>query len=110
MQEEYDAFLRIDTWRLVPRPREAHIITRKWVFKNKLHADGSLEHRKARWVLREFNQWPGVDFDQTFSPVVKPATIRTVLTLAASNGWPVHQLDVKNEFLHDELQERVYCQ
>ena len=79
------------------------------MLKNKLHPDGSLERRKARWVVRGDNQRPSVDFEQTFSPVVKPATIRTVLTLAASNGWPVHQLDVKNAFLHGELQETVYC-
>ena len=78
-------------------------------FKNKLHPDGSLERRKARWVVRGFTQRAGVDFHQTFSPVVKPASVRTVLHLAASWQWPVHQLDVKNVFLHDELVERVYC-
>jgi hypothetical protein len=51
-----------------------------------------------------------VDFDETFSPVVKPATVRTVLSLALSRQWPVHQLDVKNAFLHGNLTEIVYCQ
>ena len=50
-----------------------------------------------------------MDFDETFSPVVKPATVRTVLSLALSRGWPVHQLDVKNAFLHGTLSETVYC-
>jgi hypothetical protein len=50
-----------------------------------------------------------VDYDETFSPVIKPATIRTVLTLAVSRGWPVHQLDVKKAFLHGTLSETVYC-
>jgi histone deacetylase 1/2 len=110
MQEEFDALLSNNTWRLVPRPPDAKVISGKWVFKNKLNPDGTLDRRKARWVLRGDHQRPGIDFDQTFSPVVKPATIRTVLTLAASNGWPVHQLDVKNAFLHGDLQETVYCQ
>jgi hypothetical protein len=72
-------------------------------------ADGSLEWYKARWVLRWFTQRPEVGYDEIFSPVVKPATIRTVLTLAVSRGWLVHQLNVKNAFLHDTLSETVYC-
>lgn len=109
MQEEYDALMSNGTWTLVPRPAGANVITGKWIFKNKLNPDGTLERRKARWVVRGFNQHAGVDFHQTFSPVVKPATIRTVLHLAASRSWPVHQLDVKNAFLHGDLAEQVFC-
>jgi hypothetical protein len=67
-----------------------------------------LEWYKARWVLRGFTQRPGVDYDETFSLVVKSATVRTVLSLAVSHSWPVHQLDVKNAFLHGILSETVY--
>jgi histone deacetylase 1/2 len=109
MQDEYDALLGNGTWTLVPRPQGVNVITGKWLWKHKLHPDGSLERRNARWVVRGNTQRAGVDFHQTFSPVVKPATIRTVLHLAASRDWPVHQLDVKNAFLHGELVERVYC-
>ena len=77
----------------------------KWIFKHKFKADGSLERYKARWVLRGFTQHPSVDFAEIFSPVVKPATVRTVLSLVLSRNWPVRQLDVKNVFLHDNLDE-----
>lgn len=109
MTEEYSALISNNTWDLVPRPSAANSVTGKWVFRHKFRSDGSLERYKARWVLRGFTQGPGVDFAETFSPVVKPATIRTVLTVALSQDWPVHQLDVKNAFLHGTLDEIVYC-
>jgi hypothetical protein len=85
------------------------VVTGKWVFKHKFTADGPLEHYKARWVLRRFTQRPGIDFSETFSPVVKPATVRTVLSLALSRSWSIHQLDVNNAFLQGNLSETVYC-
>jgi hypothetical protein len=84
-------------------------VTRKWIFKHKFKADGSLERYKAQWVLRGFTQCPGIDFDETFSLIVKLATIRSVLSLAISRSWPIHQLDVKNAFLHYLLTKTVYC-
>jgi hypothetical protein len=109
MQEEFDALQSNGTWTLVPQSQHANVITSKCIFKNKLQTDGSLERRKARWVVRGFSQRAGVDFNQTFSLVVKPATIRTVLHLVTSRRWLVHQLNIKNAFLHGDLVERVYC-
>ena len=85
MEEEHAALLQNHTWDLVPRPPRANVVTGKWIFKHKFNADRSLERYKARWVLRGFTQRPGVDFSETFSPVVKPATVRTVLSLALSH-------------------------
>jgi hypothetical protein len=109
MEAEYEALQANHTWDLVPSPPGANVVTGKWIFKLKLHADGSLERYKACYVLWGFTQRPEVDYDETFSPVVKPATIRTVLTPALSRDWPVHQLDVTNAFLHGTLTETVYC-
>ncbi|GJW71581.1 ribonuclease H-like domain-containing protein [Tanacetum coccineum] len=71
-------------------------------------ADGTLSRYKARLVVNSSTQLEGVDVDETFSPVVKPGTIQTVLSLAASRHWPIHQLDVKNAFLHGDLSDTVY--
>jgi hypothetical protein len=109
MEEEYEALLSNSAWDLVRRPSGANIVTDKWIFKHKLKADGSLDRYKACWVLRGFTQRAGVDYDETFNPVIKHAIVRTVLTLAVSRGWPVHQLDVKNAFLHGTLSETIDC-
>lgn len=108
MQTEYTALQDNETWELVPRPRDHPVIRCMWLFKHKFKSDGSLERYKARLVVNGNSQTVGVDCDETFSPVVKPATIRTVLSLAVSRSWPIHQLDVKNAFLHGELQETVF--
>lgn len=80
--EEFDALRANGTWTLAPRPPHTNIISGKWLFKNKLNPNGTLEWHKARWVVRGLR--PGANFHQTFSLVVKPATIRTVLHLAAN--------------------------
>jgi hypothetical protein len=109
MEEEYAALLANHTWDLMPCPPGTNVVTDKWLFRHKLTSDGSLDRYKARWVLRGFTQRPGVDYDETFSPVVKFATVPIVLFLALSRDWAIHQLDVKNAFLHDTLTETVYC-
>jgi hypothetical protein len=85
------------------------VVTDKWIFTYKLHADGSFDRYKAHWVLRGFTQCPEVNYDETFSPVVKSTTIRTVLATVVSRNWPVQQLDVKNAFLHDTLNKTIFC-
>jgi hypothetical protein len=109
MEDEYGALISNGTWELVSRPQCSNIVTGKWVVTHKLRVDGTLDRYKARWVLRGFTQRPGVDYDETFIPVVKPATVHTVLTTTVSRTWPIQQLDVKNAFLHDTVSETVFC-
>jgi hypothetical protein len=78
------------------------VVTGKWLFRHKLTSDGSLNRYKARWVLRGFTQRPRVDYNETFSLVVKFAIVR-VISLALSRDWAIHQLNVKNSFLHGTL-------
>ncbi|CAL1404046.1 unnamed protein product [Linum trigynum] len=110
MSDEVSAQIRNHTWDLVPAPPDCNILSNKWVYRTKIHPDGSLDRHRARLVARGFEQIPGLDFDQTYSPVLKPATLRLILGLAVTQGWPLHQIDVANAFLHGQLQETVYMQ
>jgi histone deacetylase 1/2 len=108
MEEEYAALLKNGTWHLVPYRPGINLIDCKWVYKIKRKADGSIDRYKGRLVAKGFKQQYGIDYEDTFSPVVKIATIRLVLSLAVARGWCLRQLDVQNAFLHGILEEEVY--
>ena len=110
MTDEFDALINNKTWVLVPRPPNTNVTRCIWLFKHKFKSNGDLERHKARLVVDGRSQQVGIDCGETFSPVVKPATIRTVLSIAVSKNWVIHQLDVKNAFLHGNLSETVYMQ
>jgi hypothetical protein len=80
----------------------------QWVFHMKQNANGSIEHYKACLVEKGFHQQPGVNYDETYSPVIKPTTVHTVLNIAISAGWCVRQIDIQNAFLHGHLSKEVY--
>jgi histone deacetylase 1/2 len=108
MDLEYSALMKNKTWHLVPPRKGINIIDSKWVYKIKRKADGSLDRYKARLVAKGFKQRYGIDYEDTFSPVVKATTIRVILSVAVSRGWSLRQLDVQNAFLHGVLEEEVY--
>jgi hypothetical protein len=108
MNEEYSALQRQHTWTLVPPPLGKNILECKWVFKLKRNGDGTISRYKARLVAKGFHQQHGIDFEETFSLVVKPPTVRLILALAVSYNWPLRQLNVRNAFLHGILKEKVY--
>ena len=87
MQQSYDALLKNKTWDIVPLPPNRQAIGCKWVFRVKKNVDGSINRFKAQLVAKGFLQVHGFDFHETFSLVIKPFTIRFILTLALSHGW-----------------------
>ena len=96
------------TFELVPPEEGQDPIGCGWVYKSKLNADGTLLKRRARLVARGNQQEEGTDYYETYSTVVRTATIRTMLHVAVTKNWPLKQLDVQNAFLHGDLKETVY--
>eukprot|EP00253_Pinus_taeda_P025772 PITA_25772 len=110
MEEEYNFLLKNQTWDLVPLPSRRKLVRCKWVYRTKSATDGQITRRKARLVAKGFQQVHGIDYDQTFPPVAKMYSIRLTLAIAVAQGWEVHQMDVKNAFLHKDLSEEIYME
>ena len=108
MKEEIASIYANRTWSLVPLPPDKKAITSKWVFKLKPGINGETTRFKARLVARGFEQTDGVDFVETFAPVVRWETIRILVAIAVHLNWPIHQLDVLTAFLNGILKEDVY--
>lgn len=89
MDEEFQTLMKNETWSLVPPPPNQKLVGNKWIFKLKRNPDGTIQRHKARLVAKGFHQQVGVDFFETFNPVIKPSTVRVVLSLAVSNQWDI---------------------
>ena len=110
MHEEYESIMKNDVWDVVPRPKDKSVVTSKWLYKIKHGADGSVENYKAKFVARGFSQKEGIEYDDIFAPVARYTTIRSIITLAATQGWSLHQMDVKTTFLRGSIKEEVYVE
>ena len=108
--EEMDALNGNDTWNLVHLPIGKKAIECYWVFVVKVNPDGSVARLKAQLMAKGYAQIYGVDYFDTFSPVAKMAFFRLFVSLAATHNWDLHQLDIKNAFLHGNLQDEVYME
>ena len=90
--------MKNDVWEVVPRPTGKSVVTSRWLYKINHAAYGNVEKYKAKFVARGFTQKEGIDFDETFAPVARYTTIRTIISLAAVFRWKLHQMDVKDNF------------
>ena len=109
-EEEIRMIGKNNTWELMVIPREIEVVSLKWIYKIKLNQEGDIQKHKARLVARVFTQKPGIDFYETFSPVARLETIRTVIVVAAQKKWKIFQLDVKSTFLNGKLDEVIYVE
>ena len=108
MEKEMSSLHDNDVWDLVELPKDRKAVGSKWVFKQKTDAEGSVVRHKARLVAQGYSQKFGLDYDETFCPVVRFESIRTVIALAAQHELQLQQMDVTTAFLNGELQEEVY--
>ena len=108
MKEELDALHKTGTWDLVDLPPGKSAIGCKWIYKIKTRSDRTVDRYKARLVARGFTQEYGIDYEETFAPVARLSSVRTLIAIYATRRWPLFQMDVKNAFLNGELSEEVY--
>uniref|UniRef100_A0A2N9F7V6 Integrase catalytic domain-containing protein n=1 Tax=Fagus sylvatica TaxID=28930 RepID=A0A2N9F7V6_FAGSY len=108
MQEEMSSMDKNNVWELVDLPPGRKTIGNKWVLKVKRKADGSIDRYKARLVAKGYTQREGIDYEDTFSPVVRFASIRLILSIVAKQDLELFQMDVKTAFLNGELDEEIY--
>jgi hypothetical protein len=105
MTEEYQSIIKNDVWEIVPRSKSKDVVSSKWLYKIKHAADGSIEKHKARFVAHGFSQKEGIDYEETFAPVARYTSIRTIIALAGKMKWKLHQMDVKTTFLNGVIEE-----
>ncbi|GJR13592.1 retrovirus-related pol polyprotein from transposon TNT 1-94 [Tanacetum coccineum] len=110
IQSEIDSIVHNNTWKLVDLPSGHKPIGHKWIFKKKLRPDGTIEKYKARLVAKGYRQKEGQDFFDTYSPVTRITSIRTLIAIATIHNLIIHQMDVKTAFLNGELDEEIYMQ
>lgn len=108
MQEEMDSLIKNNTWTMVEKPKDRKVIQNRWVFRVKSKPNGEVDRYKARLVVRGFSQVYGVDYLETFSPVVKYSSIRMILAVAASEKLYLRQFDIKTAFLNGDLSEEIF--
>ena len=108
MNEEYASLLENETWELTHLPPNRTVIDTRWIYKVKHTSDGNIDRYKARLVAKGYAQHHGVDYEETYSPVYKLASLRTILSIGATLNLEIHQLDVKTAFLNGEIDTEIY--
>jgi hypothetical protein len=110
MKEEYSSLMENNTWELVPLPSNNKHVKCKWILMTRRDIDGYITKYKAWLVAKGFSHVQGIDYEENFAPIAKIDSIRLGLTIATTRKWEVHHMDVKNVFLHGDLNEEIYME
>jgi hypothetical protein len=110
MIEEYQYIMKNKVWEIVPRPKNEDVVSSRWLLKIKHDANGSIEKYKARFFARGFSQKEGIDYEETFTPMARYTSIRTIISFVAKMKWKLHQMDMKTSFPNGVIEEEVYIE
>ena len=110
VMEEYQSIMKNDVWDIVSKSENKSVVYSKWIYKIKHVVDGSIEKYKARFGDRGFYQKEGIDCEETFYPIARYTSIRTIMALASMMKWDLHQMDVKTTFLSGIIEEEDYIE
>jgi hypothetical protein len=110
MLEEYDSIMLNYVWEVVLRSVGKSVVTSIWLYKTKYVADGSIEKHKTQFVARGLSQVEGVHYYETFAPITRYTSIRSIISIATKMGWKIHRMDVKITFLNGFIEEEVYIE
>jgi len=110
IMEEYKSIMKNNVWEVVPIPEKNSVVGSIWIFKVKHAVDRSIEKYKAGFVAKEFSQFEGIDYEETFILIARYSSIRSILALATHIGWNIHQMDVKIAFLNVVIEGEVYIE
>ena len=110
INKEIEGLERLKTWNIVDRPKDQRAVGSRFVLRRKRDAQGNISKYKARLVAQCFTQTFGLDYTETFSPVVRLNTVLVLLSLAATKDWEIHQMDVDTAYLNATLEEEIYLE
>jgi hypothetical protein len=108
MHDELQAFNQNNTWSVIKLPKDKHVVGSRWVYKIKFNSNGFIDRYKACLVAQGYTQTFGIDYKETFASIAKMNIVHVLLLIVVNNRWLMCQMDVKNIFLHGNLEEEVY--
>eukprot|EP00253_Pinus_taeda_P029679 PITA_29679 len=108
MAEEYKFMIKNSVWEVVPRPTDNLVVGSRWIFKIKHAANKNIKKYKAIILAKGFSQVERIDYEETFVPITRYSSIRSILALVAQMGWKIHQMDIKTTFLNGVIEEEVH--
>jgi len=110
VKKEMDCLSKMNTWNLVPRPKDKPVVKNRWVFKVKTNEKGEIDRYKARLVAKGYTQTKGIDYNETFAPVVRFETLRFLISYATTRKLAIHHMDVETAFLNGDIDEEIFME